>query len=61
MSNTSTEVKNKWNAKHYKRWGADVKFELFDQLEEARNQEGMSRSEFLTWALEQFNKVKAGE
>ena len=56
MGYTSSEVKDRYNAKHYKPWQVKLKFELFDELEAVRAEAGMSRSEFLAWALEQWKK-----
>ena len=58
MGTTSTQVKARWNAKHYKQFAAQIKPELFDELEAVRAEAGMSRSEFLAWALEQWKKQR---
>lgn len=56
MGTTSTQVKARWNAKHYKQFAAQIKPELFERLEKARAQAGMSRSEFLVWAIDTWEK-----
>ncbi len=49
---TSTAVKRRYNEKHYKRFYADVKIELYDRLEAYRTDEGISRAEFLQKAID---------
>lgn len=56
MATAATNAKRKYNEKHYKEWRSPIAIELFDELEAIRAQAGMSRSEFLTWALEQWKK-----
>lgn len=56
MATAATNAKRKYNAKHYKDWRSPIAIELFDELETVRAEAGMSRSEFLAWALEQWKK-----
>ena len=51
-THTSSEVKRRYNDKHYKRFTADIKFELYDELAEYIKRNGISRAEFLQKALE---------
>ena len=51
-THTSSEVKRRYNEKHYKRFLADIKIEFFDELTEFIESEGISRSEFLARAFE---------
>ena len=51
-THTSSEVKRRYNEKHYKRFLADIKIEFFDELTEYIEREGISRSEFLARAFE---------
>lgn len=53
---TSSAVKRRYNAKHYKKFTAEIKFELFDRVEGYREKEGISRAEFLQRALEKLEK-----
>lgn len=53
---TSSVVKRRYNAKHYKKFTAEIKFELFDRVEGYREKEGISRAEFLQRALEKLEK-----
>ncbi len=47
MGYTSTAVKRKYNEKTYKRWFADLRNEIFEEIEKAREETGLSRAEFL--------------
>jgi hypothetical protein len=51
-THTSSEVKRRYNEKHYKRFSADIKIEFFNELAEYIEREGLSRSEFLAKAFE---------
>lgn len=55
---TSTAVKRRYNSKHYKRFSADVKIELYDRLEAYRTDEGISRAEFLQNAIDMMQNEK---
>ena len=48
---TSTAVKRRYNEKHYKRFYADVKIELYDRLQAYRTHECISRTQFLQKAI----------
>ncbi len=56
MSTAATKAKQKYNEKAYKRFDVRVKPELFEELETIRAKAGMSRSQFLAWSVEQWNK-----
>lgn len=45
MSTTSSAVKRRYNSKTYKRFTADLRNEVYDEIEEARGD--MSRAAFL--------------
>lgn len=47
MGYTSTAVKRKYNAKTYSSWRAEIRKEVFNEIEKLREAEGLSRSEFL--------------
>ena len=47
MSKTSSEVKRRYNAKTYKEWRAQIKFELYGQIEAEREKQGMSRAQYI--------------
>ena len=51
---TSTAVKQRYNSRHYKKFTMEVKFELFDRIEEYRKKENLSRAEFLQRAIEKL-------
>ena len=53
---TSSAVKRRYNAKHYKTFTAEIKLELFDRVEGYREKEAISRAEFLQRALEKLEK-----
>lgn len=55
---TSTAVKRRYNEKHYKRFAADVKIELYARLEAYRKDEGISRAEFLQDAIDMMQNKK---
>ena len=60
LSRTSTEVKRRYNAKTYKCWSVDLRFEDYDRLEELRGE--LSRAAFLKKLLEQYmHEVEAGD
>ena len=58
MGTSATKAKQKYNAEHYKDWRSPISIELFEEIEELRKAEGMSRSEFLTWALEKYKEIE---
>ena len=51
---TSSAVKRRYNAKHYKKFMAEIKFEFFDRIEAYRKKENMSRAEFLQRAMDRL-------
>lgn len=53
---TSAAVKARYNKKHYKKFQADIKIELFDRITEYVKKEQISKSEFLEQALEKLDK-----
>lgn len=44
---TSTAVKRRYNEKTYSRWFVALRNEVFEKVEALREQEGLSRAEFL--------------
>ncbi len=44
---TSTSVKRRYNDKTYTRWGVDLRKEVYAEIEAIREQEDLSRAEFL--------------
>lgn len=57
-SKTSAEVKNRYNAKTYKRWNVAMKPELYDMIEAYCDREGLSRPQFLARAIEMLEQEK---
>ena len=53
---TSSAVKRRYNAKHYKRFAADVKIPLYDELVAYTEKEQISKAEFLKRAIEILSK-----
>ena len=51
-THTSSSVKNRYNAKAYKRFNAAIKPDLYGRIDEYLKQEGISRPEFLLRAIE---------
>ena len=47
MGRTSTEVKRRYNAKTYTSWSLVLRNEVFDKIEQIREETGLSRAEFL--------------
>jgi hypothetical protein len=60
MSTTSWQVKQKYNAKTYKRFACDLKIDDFDEIEAFRLKKGLSRSELIK-TLYEFYTEKAVE
>lgn len=48
---TSTEVKRRYNAKHYKKFQADIKTEDFERLANYIQHQQISKAEFLRMAI----------
>lgn len=55
-THTSTAVKDRWNAAHYKQWTGRLKPELYDKIESYIQSEGISKPEFLARAIEALTK-----
>lgn len=53
---TSSEVKNRYNAKHYKRYQASIKPELADSIEEYIIKNNLNKAKFLELAFEALKK-----
>ncbi len=51
MGYTSSEVKARYNKKTYRTFGANIRPELFNELDEYCKSHGLSKSEFLKLAL----------
>lgn len=51
-THTSSSVKNRYNAKAYKRFNAAIKPDLYERIDEYIKTEGISRPEFLLRAIE---------
>lgn len=56
MSNTSWQVKDRYNKKHYKRIVADLPIELVEEFKSKCKAEGVSQAEVIKNALEKFVK-----
>lgn len=56
---TSSKVKNRWNQKHYRTWGSQIKPELFDRIQAYCDSHELSKSKFLTAAIELLEKEDA--
>lgn len=50
---TSTAVKRKYNEKTYTRWYADLRKEVYSEIEEIREKTGLSRAEFLKMLVQE--------
>lgn len=55
---TSTAVKRKYNEKTYTRWYADLRKEIFEEVESIREETGLSRAEFLKMLVQEKYGVK---
>lgn len=53
-THTSSAVKNRYNAKAYKRFNAAIKPDLYERIYEYIKDEGISRPEFLLRAIEKM-------
>lgn len=53
---TSSAVKNRYNAKTYKKFQANIKPDLFDRIEEYSKKANLSRPQFLAKAIELMDK-----
>jgi metal-responsive CopG/Arc/MetJ family transcriptional regulator len=54
MGKTSSAVKNKYNAKTYKRMTISLKKELVEEWEIELNKDGIKRTEFIRNAIEKY-------
>ena len=55
-THTSSEVKRRYNAKTYKRFSADIKFELSDRVDAYIQREGISKAQFIANAIDALDK-----
>ena len=55
-THTSTAVKRRYNEKHYKKFQTEIKIELYDKITEYTEKENISKSEFLSRAMEELSK-----
>ena len=55
-THTSTAVKRRYNEKHYKKFQADIKSELCDRITAYTEKHKISKSEFLTQAIEKLEQ-----
>jgi DNA-binding transcriptional regulator YiaG len=55
---TSTAVKRKYNEKTYTRWYADLRKEVYSEIEEIREETGLSRAEFLKMLVSEKYNIK---
>ena len=53
---TSTEVKNRYNAKAYKKFQAAIKPPLMERIEGYNERENISKSQFLERAIDALDK-----
>ena len=58
MGATSSAVKNRYNKKTYSRWDAAVRKEVFDKIEQIREETGLSRAEFLKMLVKEKYDVE---
>ena len=54
MSQTKAEIKQEFAKRHYKRWYADLKFDEFDYVEQARG--NMTRKDFLMMLIKEHKQ-----
>lgn len=55
---TSTDVKRKYNEKTYSRWFVSLRNEVFEEIENIREETGLSRAEFLKMLVKEKYGVK---
>ena len=53
---TSTAVKRRYNEKHYKKFQADIKIDLFERINSYTEKEKISKSEFLERSINLLDK-----
>ena len=56
MGHTSSAVKDRYNKKNYKQFNVKIKPELYEKLENFCKEKELSRSEFLTLAIDTLSK-----
>jgi metal-responsive CopG/Arc/MetJ family transcriptional regulator len=61
MSNTSWQVKARYNAKAYKSFSTQIKPELFEQIDNYCKEHGLSRSQFLEQAINALTNNNGAE
>lgn len=56
MGYTSTEVKERYNKKTYTNWQVKLRNEVYNEIEQLREETGLSRAEFLKMLVnEKYN------
>lgn len=55
-THTSTAVKRRYNEKHYKKFQADIKLDLFERITAYTKKEQISKSEFLQKAINKLDQ-----
>lgn len=55
-THTSSAVKNRYNAKAYRKFQAAIKPDLFKQIEDYTSKEAISKPEFLQRAIDTLDK-----
>ncbi len=56
MGKTSWEVKAKYNRKHYKSFSTQLKYELFEEIDNYCKEKNLSRSQFLQLAISKLKE-----
>lgn len=56
MGKTSSEVKARYNKKAYKQWACQIKPDLHERLMTYCQENGLSKSQFLTLAIDTLTK-----
>lgn len=56
MGKTSSEVKARYNKKAYKQWACQIKPELHERLMSYCHENNLSKSQFLTLAIDTLTK-----
>ncbi|MCH5209477.1 MAG: ribbon-helix-helix protein, CopG family [Oscillospiraceae bacterium] len=60
MGDTSWQVKQRYNRKVYRAIGVQLKKELVEEWEEAIKEDGISKSEFIRYAITQYLDNRKG-
>lgn len=58
---TSSAVKNRYNAKTYKKFQTHAKPELYQRIEQYIKRVGISKSQFLELAIDALNNIEEKE